>query len=65
MARGKVTTSEALKNERDSLQAKNSKLEQRNDMLLQRIGGLRAHIIQNNVEAEEIARLLERILLDS
>jgi uncharacterized protein YutE (UPF0331/DUF86 family) len=35
------------------------------DALLQKIGGLRAHIVQNNIDTTEVLRLLENIINDS
>ncbi len=65
MARGKVTTNTELRNENASLQNKVDKLKKQNSLLLQRVGGLRAHIQQNSVEQTEILRLLESIISDS
>ena len=65
MATTKNTTT-ALKNEVANLTNENNKLRNEKDAVLGRVGGLRAHIVQNNVtDTNEILRLLEMIIKDS
>jgi len=65
MATTKNTTT-TLKNEVNNLTNENNKLRNEKDAVLGRVGGLRAHIVQNNItDTNEILRLLEMIIKDS
>ena len=64
MATTKTTTT-ALKKEVTTLTQENTTLRNAKDAVLARVGGLRAHIMQNNVtDTKEILRLLEQIIHD-
>ena len=58
MARGKVTTSNEWKKKVD-------KANQRADSVLTKVGGLRAHIVQNNPSLKDVIRILDSIIQDS
>lgn len=58
MARGKVTTSNEWKKKVD-------KANQRADSVLTKVGGLRAHIVQNNPSLKDVVRILDSIIQDS
>lgn len=58
MARGKVTTSNEWKKKVD-------KANQRADNVLTKVGGLRAHIVQNNPSLKDVVRILDSIIQDS
>ncbi len=65
MATTKTTTT-TLKNQVTTLTKENTNLRNAKDAVLAKVGGLRAHIMQNNVtDTKEILRLLEQIILDS
>ena len=64
MATTKTTTT--LKNRVSTLTEENNSLRTAKDAVLAKVGGLRAHIVQNNVtDTKEILRLLEQIIKDS
>jgi hypothetical protein len=55
-----------LKKQVTTLTEENNKLRNAKEAVLVRVGGLRAHIVQNNVtDTKEIVRLLELIIRDS
>jgi hypothetical protein len=55
-----------LKKQVTTLTEENKKLRNAKEAVLVRVGGLRAHIVQNNVtDTKEIVRLLELIIRDS
>lgn len=58
MARGKVTTSNEWKKKLD-------KANQRADAVLTKVGGLRAHIVQNEPSIKDVLRILDSIIQDS
>ena len=65
MATTKTTTT-TLKNRVTTLTKENNNLRTAKDAVLARVGGLRAHIVQNNItDTDEILRLLEQIIKDS
>ena len=64
MATTKNTTTN-LKNEVENLTNENKNLKNQNTALLGRVGGLRAHIVENNINTKAILRLLEQIIIDS
>jgi len=66
MATTKNATTTTLKNRVSTLTNENNKLRGEKDAVLGRVGGLRAHIVQNNItDTSEILRLLEQIIKDS
>ena len=65
MATTKTTTT-ALKNQVSALTEENNSLRNAKTAVLVRVGGLRAHIVQNNItDTKEILRLLDQIIQDS
>ena len=65
MATTKTATT-TLKNKVTTLTKENTTLRNAKDAVLAKVGGLRAHIVQNNVtDTNEILRLLEQIIKDS
>ena len=65
MATTKTSTT-TLKNRVSTLTEENNSLRTAKDAVLAKVGGLRAHIVQNNVtDTKEILRLLEQIIKDS
>ena len=65
MATTKTSTT-TLKNKVTTLTQENTTLRNAKDAVLAKVGGLRAHIVQNNVtDTNEILRLLEQIIKDS
>lgn len=65
MARGKVTTSNELKEEVENLTKKLHKARSRNDSVLTKVGGLRAHVAANNPTNEDVVRILDSIIQES
>ena len=64
MATTKTSTT-TLKNRVSTLTEENNSLRTAKDAVLAKVGGLRAHIVQNNVtDTKEILRLLEQIIKD-
>ena len=61
-----MATTTTLKKQVTALTEENTSLRNAKDAVLSRVGGLRAHIMQNNVtDTKEIVRLLEQIIKDS
>ena len=58
MARGKVATSKELKDKLDNAN-------KRTTAVLTRVGGLRAHIHQNNPSLEDVVSILDSIIRES
>lgn len=65
MARGKVTTSKELKEQVETLTQKLHKAHRRNDAVLSKVGGLRAHVAANDPTNGDIVRILDSIIQDS
>ena len=61
-----MATTTTLKKQVAALTEENTVLRNAKNTVLSRVGGLRAHIVQNNVtDTKEILRLLEQIIKDS
>lgn len=61
-----MATTTTLKKQVTALTEENAALRNAKNTVLSRVGGLRAHIVQNNVtDTKEILRLLEQIIKDS
>jgi len=61
-----MATTTTLKKQVTTLTEEITSLRNAKDAVLSRVGGLRAHIMQNNVtDTKEIVRLLEQIIKDS
>lgn len=61
-----MATTTTLKKQVTALTEENASLRNAKTAVLARVGGLRAHIVQNNItDTKEILRLLEQIIEDS
>ena len=65
MARGKTTSTAALREENEHLKNKLEKANKRADAVLAKVGGLRAHMQQNNPTNDDVIRILESIIQNS
>ena len=61
-----MATTTTLKKQVTTLTEENTTLRNAKTAVLARVGGLRAHIVQNNItDTKEILRLLDQIIQDS
>lgn len=61
-----MATTTTLKKQVTALTEENNSLRNAKTAVLVRVGGLRAHIVQNNItDTKEILRLLDQIIQDS
>tara|TARA_X000001036_G_scaffold334184_1_gene313076 strand:+ start:164 stop:361 length:198 start_codon:yes stop_codon:yes gene_type:complete len=65
MARGKVTTSNELKELNEVLSKKLARARKKADSVLTKVGGLRAHVAANNPSNEDVLRIIDSIIQDS
>ena len=65
MARGKVATTKELRDEVATLNKRLHKANTRNTKILERVGGLRAFLLQNDVDQTRVVELLEQVIQDS
>ena len=65
MARGKTTSTAALREENEHLKNKLEKANKRADAVLAKVGGLRAHMQQNSPTNDDVIRILESIIQNS
>jgi len=59
------TTTKELTEQNEKLQKKLANANSRADKILSKVGGLRAHCLQNNVNSEDVIRILEDIIQNS
>lgn len=65
MARGKVVTTKELTEQNIILNKKLDTVNKSKSQILEKIGGLRAHMVQNTVSNEQVLNILEQIIQDS